>query len=192
MEQKILIADPREVIRTGLRVILERQQQGNTIQEALTREELRKQLYSQTYDMVIVHQSLVADIKMLPKNKFILLVDEPGINLFLEAHRHQARGYLSTHISSELLSIAMHTTEESCLLDPVFLPWLMEHMLTYMQDAHNISVLSHREREIAQLIKNGLDRRTIAQQLHISDATLKTHIKNMTRKQGETREKSHV
>ena len=39
-----------------------------------------------------------------------------------------------------------------------------------------------REREIVILLHEGVDRHTIARQLHISEATPKTHIKNIARK----------
>ncbi|GHO70181.1 DNA-binding response regulator [Ktedonobacter sp. SOSP1-52] len=192
MEQRILIAEPREVIRTGLRVILERDEQIKDIYEAFTSEDLRKLLHSYSCDLIIVHQSLASECTVLPMSKFILLVDEPDMDLFVKAYRHKVRGYLSTSLSSDLLFAAIHTTKDSCLLDPVFLPWFMEHMFTYMQDAHEFNSLSPREREVAQLIKNGIDRRSIAQQLHISEATLKTHIKNMVRKQGEMQPQPNI
>ncbi|GCF09952.1 response regulator transcription factor [Dictyobacter arantiisoli] len=192
MEQRILIAEPREVIRTGLRVILEQDEQIKDIYEALTSEDLRKMLHSYSCDLIIIHQSFASDCAVLPMNKFILLVDEPDMDLFLNAYKQKVRGYLSTSLSSELLFAAIHTTKGSCLLDPVFLPWMMEHMFTYMQDAHEVNSLSPREREVAQLMKNGIDRRTIAQQLHISEATLKTHIKNMVRKQGEIQQAPNI
>jgi ATP/maltotriose-dependent transcriptional regulator MalT len=42
------------------------------------------------------------------------------------------------------------------------------------------------------MLKKGLDRRTIAQQLHISEATLKTHIKNIARKQEDTQREPNI
>ncbi|HET8844145.1 MAG TPA: response regulator transcription factor [Ktedonobacteraceae bacterium] len=183
MEQKILIAEPRQVIRTGLRTILEQDEQIKDIYEALTSDDMGRQLHSYNIDLTIVNQSLVTEFSLLPMNKFILLFDEPDIDMFLRAYNHKVRGYLSIHISSELLSASIHTLKDTCLLDPVFLPWMMEHISDYIKNAHEFSHLSRREWEITQLMKSGLDRKTIAQQLYISEATLKTHIKNIARKQ---------
>lgn len=192
MEQKILIAESREVICAGLRTILEQDAQIKHIYEAHTIEDIGRQMHSYSIDLIIINQTLVTEINLLPVNKFILLVDNPDIDMFVKAYAHKVRGYLSTYISSELLFAAIHTTRETCLLDPEFLPWMMSHIFQYMQSVHEFNRLSHREWEIVQLLKDGIDRKTIAQQLHITEATLKTHIKNITHKQEDAQQKPGV
>ncbi|RKR84290.1 regulatory LuxR family protein [Mucilaginibacter gracilis] len=46
--------------------------------------------------------------------------------------------------------------------------------------------LSKREMEVAQLVREGLQNRTIADRLHISLSTVKTHIESLLRKTGAT------
>ncbi len=58
----------------------------------------------------------------------------------------------------------------------------MDFILNENRKTQEMSSLSPREREIMSLLREGIDRRTIAQQLHISETTLKTHIKNISRK----------
>jgi DNA-binding CsgD family transcriptional regulator len=43
-------------------------------------------------------------------------------------------------------------------------------------------LLSPKEKEVIALLREGIDRKRIAQRLHISDTTLKTHIKHIRRK----------
>ena len=192
MRQKILIAEPREVIRIGLRTLIEQNEPDVEIYEALTREDIQSSLHKESFDLILVHQSFLTELDTLPMNKTILLVEEPEIALFVEAYEHNARGYLSSYISSELLFAAIRSTEDTCLLDPVFFPWIMEYLLRYRQEACEVDSFSHREREIKQLLQNGLDRKTIAQQLHISEATLKTHIKNIARKREDREKNNHT
>jgi DNA-binding NarL/FixJ family response regulator len=192
MRQRILIAEPREIIRTGFRTILAQDEQIVNIYEARTSEDVQNYIHSYSLDLLLVHQSLVTELKLLPVHKLILLIDEPEIDMFLEAYERRVRGYLSTQISSELLFAAIHTAEDACLLDPVFLPWVMDYLFKYMHNVYELSSLSHREREVVQMLKKGLDRRTIAQQLHISEATLKTHIKNIARKQEDTQREPNI
>lgn len=139
----ILIAEPREVIRTGLRAILEQDEMVATVYEAVTYEEIQDLLHQDNQlDLLLVHQSLAKKINTFPTNKLILLIDEPELALFLEAHELKVRGYLSTRISSKLLFAAIRTTEEACFLDPVFLPWIMDFLFGSTQDAVESSTLS--------------------------------------------------
>jgi DNA-binding NarL/FixJ family response regulator len=55
-----------------------------------------------------------------------------------------------------------------------------------------LQLLSPREREVVSLITEGVDRRTIARQLHISEATLNTHIKNIARKHDDAQWKQKM
>lgn len=190
MEQKILIAEPRKVIRLGFRTMLEQDGHIKSISEASTIEQIREQLHNTSFNLIIIHQSLVREFKLLPMDKFILLVDEPDISIFMEAYAQKVRAYISTHISSELLLAAIHIEKGTCFLDPIFVPWLMDTIFKYMQDLHELNNLSCREREIVHLIKSGLDRKMVAQQLHITGATLKTHIKNIARKQEKIQQRS--
>ncbi|GHO82451.1 response regulator transcription factor [Dictyobacter formicarum] len=43
-------------------------------------------------------------------------------------------------------------------------------------------LLTPREKEVVSLLRKGINRHTIAKHLSISEATLKTHIKNIMRK----------
>jgi DNA-binding NarL/FixJ family response regulator len=59
---------------------------------------------------------------------------------------------------------------------------IIEHMSTDPRFTVKEELLTPREKEIIRLLRDGIGRSVIAKQLHISEATLKTHIKNITRK----------
>ena len=48
--------------------------------------------------------------------------------------------------------------------------------------AHNETSLTPREREIVRLLREGLDRSSIARRLCIAETTLKTHMQNIAKK----------
>ena len=52
------------------------------------------------------------------------------------------------------------------------------------EKAGNISRLSERERQIAQLVSNGMRNRDIASELHISENTVKRHLQSIFDKTG--------
>ncbi|GCE28536.1 DNA-binding response regulator [Dictyobacter alpinus] len=180
---KILIAESREVIRLGLRSVFEQDSRITDIYEAANFEELKSHMLSYTINFAIIHQSFLAESKQLPlSGKFILLTNTPDITTLLEAYRRQARGYVSENVTADLLRIALQAQKGAFLLDPLFVPWMLEYLSNNMQCVDALNALSPREREIFQLLQEGCDRRNIAKQLHISEATLKTHVKNIARK----------
>jgi DNA-binding NarL/FixJ family response regulator len=187
--QKILIVEEREIVREGLKAILKQDKRVSDIYEATSQQEVQEHTSNEA-DLVIIHQSLIFDITLLPAGKCILLVDKPDMWMLRSAFEHQARGYISENIASDLLLTMLATPrpyQERFLLDPVFLPWLMRRLSDNEQYTDEVSLLSPREREIYHLLQEGLERRSIARQLHIAESTLKTHIKNISRK----KEKRH-
>lgn len=181
-EKKVLIAEMREIIRAGLCAIFQDDPFVADVANAATREELKKHISSHDFDLIIVNQALVMDIQSLPQGKFALLVDKPDLHSLRRAYEHNALGYFSVNIATELLKATLNAAKNSFLVDPVLLPWIMEHLYETRKRENELRLLSPREREIMILLDEGLDRRTIARRLHISEATLKTHIKNIARK----------
>jgi DNA-binding NarL/FixJ family response regulator len=186
MTQTVLIADPRDVIRTGVKTIFENDNRVSDVYEAHSCEGAQEYL-SDTPDLVIIHQSLVSNITSLPSGKFVLLIDNPDIKMLFIAFQHHARGYLSENVSSDLLLATLNPKNNSFLLDPAFFPWITDFILNENRRMQEMSNLSPREREIISLLREGIDKRTIAQQLNISETTLKTHIKNISRKKEDMR-----
>ena len=80
------------------------------------------------------------------------------------------------------MKTVLDSDENVFLVEPSFMPWVMGSLFGNAFSALNEEVLTPREREITALLREGLDRPTIAKSLCITEATLKTHIKNITRK----------
>lgn len=183
MKNKILIAEPREVLRAGLCRVFQDDASVSEVSSVATRDELKQRLSFPDIDLVIVSQKLITDIQMLPQGKFVLLIDEPDLSMLMRAYEHQARGYFSIGITADLLRASLSSTRGTFLIDPALFPWVIELIAKFGKRADELDLLSPREREVALLLGEGLDRHTIAKQLSISEATLKTHIKNISHKQ---------
>lgn len=79
----ILIADPRSVVHTGLRAIVDADAAVTSISETGSREVLERQLRSdQPPDMVVVHYSLVNDFELLRREHFVVLKRDENLTLF--------------------------------------------------------------------------------------------------------------
>src|SRR5258708_37914293 len=126
MEQSVLIAESREILRAGLRAIFTNDPFVSSIYEATTSEELKKRLVSCLPDLVVVHQSLVTDIMQLPRGRFVILATEPDKNMLLAACAYGARGYFLENASAELLRMSLWLTDKMFLLDPILTQWLLD------------------------------------------------------------------
>lgn len=182
MGQNILIAEPYELLRIGLRTIFAEDQRVSHLHEVATSKELHLYLRNHEVDLVVVNQSLITEVGSLPTNRFVILTSKLDITILQEAYRHKGRGYLSENVSAGLLHAVLDCTENAFLIDPALTPWIMESLLSNPVPLLREELLTQREREIMALLKQGVDRPTIAKSLCIAETTLKTHIRNIARK----------
>jgi DNA-binding NarL/FixJ family response regulator len=183
MGREVLIAESSEILRAGLQAVLMSDKYVVRIHEAATKEELYTQLHSKSLDMIVVNQSFITDnISILPRGRFVILTAALDRDFFQRAYKHGARGYLLESTSAELLRAALYLEEGSFLIDPALTTSILEYFSSSLRFPTQDHLLSPKEKEVISLLREGIDRKNIAQKLHISDTTLKTHIKHIRRK----------
>ena len=182
MGLKIIIAEPRDILRRGLFTILANDKRVETIREASSGEELQRLLRYNTIDLAIINQALISDMTTLPARRFVIFAAEFNITIFLMAYKHGARGYLLETSHAELFRATLSLPPEAFLIEPVLTSHIVEYLTQDTRFLVKEELLTPREKEIVRLLREGIDRHTIAHDLHISGATLKTHIKNISRK----------
>lgn len=182
MQVTLLIAEPRDILRMGLHSVFATDERVTTLYEASNADELQKYLRNSSIDLSIINYSMVNDITRLPSNRFALLAPQFSIDAFLTAYKHGAKGYLLETSRTELFRALLNVPQGAFLIEPLLMPHIVEHLLHDTRLLIKEELLTPREREIVKLLRDGIDRQVIAQQLHISNATLKTHIKNIFHK----------
>jgi len=182
MGLNILIAESCELLRIGLRTIFTEDQRVSNIHEATTAKDLELHLRNHGVDLVVVNQALITDVARLPMEKFVILTAKLDMSILKAAYQNKGRGYLSEQVSAELLRTVLERHENAFLIEPSLMPWVMDGLFGKAFATLNEELLTPREKEIVALLRDGLDRPTIAKRLCISEATLKTHIKNIARK----------
>ncbi len=182
MKLRILIAEPQDILRAGLRTILFEDERIAHIHEAATKEDLQLRLRYDSLDLIIINQLLISDVMSLPEGRFVVLAPELDMTVFQAAYKHKARGYLLENVSAELLRATLSLTDGTFLIEPTLTTQIIEHFLRDRRFLIKDELLTPREREILSLLRDGMDRSLIADRLSISEATLKTHLKNIARK----------
>jgi len=182
MGQNILIAEPCELLRIGLRTIFAEDQRVSNIHEATTKKGLEIYLRSHGVDLVVVNQSLITDAACLPIGNFVILTSKLDMSVLKATYKQKGRGYLSEQVSAELLRTVLDQDENEFLIEPSLMPWIMDELFGNAFATFDEELLTPREKEIIRLLRDGLNRPTIAKMLCIAETTLKTHIKNIARK----------
>ena len=192
----ILIADDHEMIRHGLRSVLEKQPGWKVCAEAATgRQAVEKA--RQTRPDVIVMDYMMPELNGLEATRQILQELETAEILILTMHESEsivrdvlaagARGYM---LKSDAGKALVGAVQALSLHKPYFTPKISEMLASgYLKPEHlqkpgdaTGTGLTPREREIVQLLAEGKSNKEVADALAISVKTAETHRTNVMRK----------
>jgi DNA-binding NarL/FixJ family response regulator len=127
----------------------------------------------------------------LPNIKVILLTNFNEEEYVVEGLRAGAAGFLLKNIGKEELHKVIHAIHEGkSFLDPAVTSTIIKEAMRKPRDAareatlHPDEKLTTREFEILDLISRGLSNKDIGTKLHLSEYTVKFHVKTIFRKLG--------
>jgi DNA-binding NarL/FixJ family response regulator len=113
-----------------------------------------------------------------PERRIVLYTGSSEIELLISGLDSGARGYALKDGTQAELTMALKTVAEGgTYVDPRLHPALLSRRATSTQKS-----LSKREREIMDLLAQGLTGEQVAAQLFLSPETIKTHIRNAMNK----------
>jgi len=186
-EVRLLLADDHKIIREGLKLILHSTPRYRVIEEAANGDELVRKAMATHPDLIISDlkmpgSSILETCKMLkesiPDVKVLILTAYDESEDIFRALESSVDGYIKKDTLPEqiLSTIDMVLMGYSC-----FQPKLNRKK----KEEESEIALTEREHEIFQLIMENLSNQEIAQQLFISEATVKTHVSSILRKTGQ-------
>jgi DNA-binding NarL/FixJ family response regulator len=193
---RILLADDHEVVRNGLRHIVEKQPGWEVCGEAATGREAVEKAIKLKPDIVVMDMSMpelngleaTRQIRpALPRTEVLILTMHQSGQMVRELLAAGARGYLLKSDAGNALVAAVQSLRKG---KPYFTPEVSELVLSgYLKpndpgqaQAGSIEQLTPRERQIVQLVAEGKSSKEIAWTLKISVKTAETHRSNLMRK----------
>lgn len=183
MSVKILLVEAQEIFRVGLRSILAVDTRVSEVYESTNEKEMERQLSKYKPDLIVVNRELLKDIAVLRSRRFVIITNELNLAQLKEAYESGASGYLSVNVSSKILCSLLCCSHQAFLIEPALVPKVMEYVFgNNLSPFLDETLLTPREKEIICLVRRGIDRASIASQLCITEATLKTHLKNIAKK----------
>ena len=190
---RILIADSLPLFRAGVRNLLKRESDLEVVEAGEARE-AEGWVLSGTIDIVLIDLDLppkggielVKRVREISSAHVIVWTLEPTREAVLEAITEGAHGFLHKQITSFGLVRALRGVvngEAPLSRDMASLMIEAIHALEARSRAREqAAVLSEREREVLALIARGARNREIAEELSISEFTVKRHVQNILSK----------
>jgi DNA-binding NarL/FixJ family response regulator len=185
---RILIADDHGIVRTGLRLQLERKEGFQVVGEAADGREAVRMAEELLPDVVIMDiampslngiQAASQIVKSLPRTEIIMLSmhsDETYITRTLAAG---ARGYLlKENAEVDLYRAVEVVAQGKPFFSPAIANTLLEDYMCQMQQRglqDSYDLLTDREKEILQLLAEGKSNKEVAVLLNLSTNTVETH-----------------
>lgn len=188
---KVLIVDDHQVVRQGLRTFLELLDDISVIGEAEDGNQAVKQVKELQPDVVLMDlvmphlDGITATQQVVGlglSTKVIALTSFTEDDKVFPAIQAGAASYLLKNISPDDLADAIRAVHRGeARLHPDITRKLMQQ-LSQIRNApqeNMLSVLTEREKEVLRLVAKGNNNREIAQELFISEKTVKTHVSNI-------------
>lgn len=192
---RILLADDHNIIREGLRVLLDRQEGFQVIGEASDGREAVQLCEKLSPDIVVVDivmpnlNGLEAAAQISARHsgaKVIVLSMHSDEGYVLRALKAGARGYLlKDSREADLIAAIRAVHEGKAFFSPAISKMLVEDYLRQLQQRgaeDSYELLTAREREVLQLIAEGKSNKDVAGILNLSLYTVETHRANILQK----------
>ncbi|WP_347004441.1 response regulator transcription factor [Corynebacterium striatum] len=191
-----VLVDDEELLRRGIRLILEGAGDIEVVGEASNGRDGVQLITQQPPDIVLMDIRMpvmdgieaVAQLKTaVPDIPVVMLTAFDTDEFIVDSLHAGAMGFLLKATSPEALVASVRAAAQGQqLLSPKALQNLLAIPHAQPQEPLVLADLSARENEVAQLVAKGLDNTEIAEQLYVSVATVKTHIKHILEKIGGT------
>jgi DNA-binding NarL/FixJ family response regulator len=191
---RLLIVDDHEVVRLGLRTLLETEPDLRVVAEAGTAEEALVQTANHHPDVVILDIQLPGrsgldacrDIRQkFPQSQVVMLTSSANENFALEALRAGAAGYVLKQVGGDELVRAVRAAHNGeTALDPKTAARLVARLneLQKKTEADAFRDLSQREMEVLNLVARGWSNKEIAQALNLSEITARNYVTTIMEK----------
>ena len=192
---RVLIADDHAIMRSGLRLLLEREAGMSVSGEAADGREAVDQIEAADVDVVVMDvgmpglngvEATVQIVRKRPRTGIVILSMHGDETYVLRCLRAGARGYvLKESAEGELIAAVRAVAAGRTYFSPKVSRLLQQEHILQLRRAQaddSYELLTGREREILQRIAEGSSNKEIATQLNLSVYTVETHRGNVLEK----------
>jgi DNA-binding NarL/FixJ family response regulator len=187
---RILIADDHNIVRSGLKLLLDRQPDMTVIAEAEDGVDALEQVLAERPDLVILDvamprmtglQATHEIKKQSPDTQVLILSMHDDERYLFEALRAGAAGYVLKRAADQDLVDAVRAAARG---EPFLNADAQQALIREFLERGEQPELTPREQEVVKLIAEAHTNKEIAEILHLSEKTVETHRGNVLQKLG--------
>ena len=195
-KHRILLVDDHEVVRLGLRSLLERHSQFEVVAEAGTARDAIEQVEQYSPDVVVMDIRLPGGSgieaceeisEKYPDTKVIMLTSYAEDEMLFSAIRAGASGYVLKQIEGDGLVRAIEAVGRGeALLDPAVTQRIFQEVrkAAKEEEASAFAALTQQEKHVLMLVSEGKTNREIAKALFLGEGTVRNYVSSILSKLG--------
>ena len=197
MTIRVFLLDDHEIVRTGLRSLLESTDDIEVVGEAGTVAEALGRLAALRPDVAILDVRLpdgsgvevCRDIRaQLPSTACIMLTSYADDEALFASIMAGSSGYVLKQVGgNSLIDDVRKVAAGESLLDPALTDRVLRRLREGPEEEPLLATLTHQERRILDLIARGMTNRQIGNELHLAEKTVKNYVSNLLAKLGMSR-----
>jgi len=194
---KVFLLDDHEIVRRGLRELLEAAGDMEVVAEAGTAEEALRRIPATSPDVAVLDVRLpdgdgvqvCREIRSrMPEVQCLMLTSYADDEALFDAIMAGASGYVLKQIrATELVDAIRKVASGQSLLDPNVTARVLERLRTGSGEDKKLEGLTDQERRILDLLSEGLTNREIAERMYLAEKTVKNYVSNLLAKMGMQR-----
>lgn len=197
MAIRVFLLDDHEVVRRGVRDLLEVEDDIEVVGEAGTAEEALTRIPVARPDVALLDVRLgdgsgievCRDIRSShPEISCLMLTSFSDDEALVDSIMAGAAGYVLKQVrGSELVDNVRKVAAGQSLLDPMVTTRVLERLRRGPEEDEKVTALTPQERRILDLLAEGLTNRQIASELNLAEKTVKNYVSNLLTKMGMSR-----
>jgi two-component system response regulator DevR len=192
--QRILLVDDHEVVRLGLRALLEQHPNFDVVAEAETAREALEKTHMHKPEVVVMDIRLKGGSGIeacqeittkFPETKVIMLTSYAEDEMLFSAIRAGAAGYVLKQIGGDDLVRAIEAVGRGeALLDPAVTQRVFQEVrkAAREEEASAFAELTQQEMHVLQLVSEGRTNRQIAEILYLGEGTVRNYVSSILSK----------
>lgn len=194
---RVFLLDDHEIVRRGVRDLLEDSGLIQVVGEAGTAAEALARIPPTRPDVAVLDVRLpdgdgvtvCREVRSRhPEIHCLMLTSFSDDEALFQAIMAGASGYLLKQIKGpDIVDAISRVAKGQSLLDPGVTAQVLERLRTPPEEDERLAALTGQERKVLELIAEGLTNRQIGERIHLAEKTVKNYVSNLLTKLGMER-----
>jgi len=194
---RVFLLDDHEIVRRGLRELLEQEADLEIVGEAGDAQEAMSRIPPTRPDVALLDVRLpdgdgievCREIRSAhPEIRCLMLTSFADDEALFSAIMAGASGYLLKQVKgNDLVDAIRRVGNGESLLDPLMTARVLERIRVGAEQPDELGALTEQERKVLDLIAEGLTNRQIADRMFLAEKTVKNYVSNLLAKLGMSR-----